>query len=161
MRKKRFLAAILLGLSFCFVSGVGYGELREWMWEAGGVLYISFALSEARMDYVMRNPTSFLSIKLEYDSSKGWRKEEGVLLPSKEGRIMVTVFDNRGLFSDKSGVGLLDTFKKSLEVIYSFIDHIATDMNTDIVAILYSREVIPLAYFSEGEYHLGEYHWED
>ena len=30
MRKKRFLAAILLGVSLCFVvSGVGYGEEKE------------------------------------------------------------------------------------------------------------------------------------
>lgn len=27
MRKKRFLATILLSLSFCFVSGVGCGEV--------------------------------------------------------------------------------------------------------------------------------------
>lgn len=160
MKNKKLLAIILLSLSFCFVSEVGYGELREWMWEAQ-VKYSHLALSEARIDYMMTNPTIFLNIKLDYDSSKGFIMRENVLLPSKEGRIYILVTDNRGLFSDKSGVSLLDTFKKNLEVIYSFIDHIATDMNTDIVAILYSREVIPLAYFSQGEYHLGEYHWED
>lgn len=29
MRKKRFLAAILLSLSFCFVSGLGYGKTDQ------------------------------------------------------------------------------------------------------------------------------------
>jgi len=48
----------------------------------------------------------------------------------------------------------LDSFKKNLEVIYSFIRVIATDMDTDVVALFLSKEEIPLGYFYQGEYYL-------
>jgi len=31
MKKRKVLAVVLLSLSFCLVSGVGYGEVIKWM----------------------------------------------------------------------------------------------------------------------------------
>jgi len=64
------------------------------------------------------------------------------------------VYDTRGLFAYKSGGALLDQFKEELEIIYSCVDYIATDMNSDIVAKFLTREEIPLGYFHQGQYHL-------
>lgn len=51
---------------------------------------------------------------------------------------------------------MLDEFKRQLEVIYSFIEIVATDMDSDIIAEFLSRENIPLGYFYQGEYYLWE-----
>ena len=90
--------------------------------------------------HIMTNPTTFLNIELFYAANK----------------IGVSIWDNRGQFTYKSGIALKDTFKRSLEVIYSFIVHLATDMNTDIVAYFSSREGIQLGMFKDGEYLLQE-----
>ena len=57
----------------------------------------------------------------------------------------------------------LTLFSIQLDTLYSFIQHIATDLNTDIVAVLYGEkegsfgyEHVPLGYFYQGEYHLWE-----
>jgi len=156
MRKKRFLAAILLAVGFCFVSGVGYGEIPEWALEAEAS-YLKVEFLEAEVSYIMTNPTSFLNVNFSYDPIGYWG--EIAKLPKSvntKGKICIIIGDNRDRFSYKSGIALLDTFKKDLKVIYWFIEVVATDMDSDIVATLLSKERIPLGYFYQGEYHLWE-----
>jgi len=146
MKGKRVLAAFLLGVVLCFVSGVGYGEIPQWVIDTKAP-YIDVELLETRVSYMIRNPTSFLSVSFYYDPT-GFTGEKAKLPKSvnTRGKIFISVVDNRGQFSYKSGVALLDTFKRHLKVIYSFID-IAIDMDSDIVATLHSKEGIPLGYF--------------
>jgi len=92
-------------------------------------------------------------VNFEYDQFGGYGKDAGL---DTKGKIFVTVHDSRRVFPGKSGVTLLGRFKRELEVIYSFVDHIATNMRTDIVAKFYTREDIPLGYFYQGKYHLWE-----
>ncbi len=156
MKNKKLLAIILLSLSFCFVSGVGYGEINEELRDME-VSRMEYLLLEAKVKYIMRNPASFLDITWFYDGG-GWSALFGKW-PTKidtEKKIVIDISDNRNRFFDKSGVVLLESFKKTLEAIYSFIDHIATYMSYDVVARFYSEGDIPLGYFSEGEYHLWE-----
>jgi len=157
MKNKKLLAIVLLSLSFCFVSGAGYGEVKKWLYESLKTSRMESYLLEARIDYIMLNPTIFLKVDFDYDSEGGLLKDMLPKLITTKGKIIITVKDIRGLFSDKSGIALLDTFKRYLEVLYSFVQHIATDMNDDIVALFYTREEIPLGYFYQGKYHL----WED
>ena len=114
-------------------------------------------LLNARVGYMMRNPNGFLLIALLYDpygvGGKAWGFPEGV---DTKNKIYVAVTDNRGAFSDKSKVVLLDQFKKELDLIYVGLFTIAADMDTDIVAKFFSQENVPLGYFYQGEYHLWE-----
>ena len=71
-----------------------------------------------------------------------------------EGKIVVVIYDNRDRFTNKSGLALLAEFKHILEVLYSYIEELATDMNTDIVSKLSTEEEIPLACFYQGLYQL-------
>ena len=154
MRGKKLLVAFLLGVGLCFVPALGYGEVEHWADEAKASL-MDFILLQARVDYMMRNPTNFLNVSFYYDS-KGRYEDlfpEGV---HTKGKIYIDITDNRGLFSYMSGTASLDQFKRELEVIYSFIDHLATSKYFDIVAAFRSEEEIPLGYFYQGEYHLWE-----
>lgn len=180
MRKKQFLAAILLGVVFCFVSGVGYGEIIQsekpsvsWymeeyaeepqkgldLWREDCDLalpsMLDYQLLWATLMYVMSNPTDFAYVTIFYDLT-GWFEElypPGVIT---KGKISVEVKDVRGYFGDRSGVALREAFKAYLEVIYTYIDQYTTDGNTDIVARFLSIGGIPLGYFYQGEYHLWE-----
>ncbi len=153
MKNKRFLAAILLGVVLCFVSGAGYGEvlLRGEM----EVSSIEFLLLEDRIDYIMFNPTVPLIVDFHYDSDGQW----GIFFPERvntKGKIFVWIQDRTDVFYDKTGNVLLDQLKRHLTNIYVFIMAEATDMDTDVAAIFLDREEIPLAYFYQGEYHLWE-----
>jgi len=155
MRKKRFLAAILLGVVLCFVSGVGYGEIGEWRLITK-VTKIDFQLLEAKVEYMGRNPETFLDIGFFYDPDGSIG---GAKLPEKvstKGKIITMVYDTRNRFSYKTGMILLDEFKRELEAIYSYIRRIATDLTNDIYGELFTAGGIPLAYFYQGEYHLWE-----
>ena len=153
MKNKRFLAAILLGVVLCFVSGAGYGEvlLRGEM----EVSSIEFLLLEDRIDYIMFNPTVPLIVDFHYDSDG----QGGIFFPERvntKGKIFVWIQDRTDVFYDEAGKVLLDQLEKSLTNIYVFIMAEATDMDTDVAAIFLDREEIPLAYFYQGEYHLWE-----
>lgn len=115
-------------------------------------------LSRSRIDYVMRNPTTFLYVELYYDQDGEFGQSEilGGCADTKD-KIYVAIYDNRDAFSHKYGEDLLNEFKARLEVIYPFTKFYATDMDDDIIAALYTEEEIPLAYFYQGEYHL----WKD
>lgn len=108
----------------------------------GKELSVAFQLSQARVDYIMANPTSFLNVRFNY-------------IPD-ERCIRVEIYDTRGIFSNKSGIALLEKFKKSLEAIYSFV-HLNLDSSVlrddDIMAIFYAKADTPLGYYSEGKYH--------
>jgi len=112
-------------------------------------------LLEARVNYVMRNPTDFLNVQMYYDLDGEYSKGLPDNVDSK-GKIFVWVVDNRDMFSDQSGIALLNTFIISLEEIYSSIvlAVMTIDMDTEIVAVFVSEEFIPLGYFYQGEYHL-------
>jgi len=157
VKNKKLLAIVLLGLSFCFVSGVGYGEIND---ELSGMIKVSrmeYLMLKAEVNYIMRNPTSFLQIDLVYDpyGYLGNLRKWPVKIDTGK-KIVVDIRDNRTVLFNKSGVVLLESFKKQLEVVYSFIEYIATSINTDIVARFYSKGDIPLGYFYQGEYHLWE-----
>jgi len=175
------LVIILLAVGLCFVPSLGYGEVRmrpdrdpltvadlvlgkynweerlgKWVEEIDGdisLLWLDVDLNTARVDYMMRNPTTFLYVSMFYDQDGA--RAKGVFPGSidTKGKVCVLILDNMDVFANKSGTPLLEEFKKRLETIYSFIDHIATDMNTDIVAQFRSGEDIPLGYFYQGEYH--------
>jgi len=155
MRNKKLLVIILLSLSFCFVSGAGYGEVKEWMYKTEASL-MDLRLLEAKVNYMMTNPANFLNVSFYYDSTGTLPSGEFPKPIDTKGKIYVMIYDNRGRFSyHKSGIGLLDSFKKELEIIWSFVKiMIATDMDVDIVATLSSGQRIRLAYFYQGEYHL-------
>ena len=156
MRGKKLLAAFLLGVGLCFVPVLGYGEINERMYEIKATC-MQVALLEARVSYVMRNPTNFLQVLIVYDRTGNAAKDFGFPehLDTK-GKIYVDVGDNREVLSYKSGAALLDGFKKELRIIYSFITHVATNMDIDIVAGFYTRESTLLGYFYQGEYQLWE-----
>jgi len=155
VKGKRLLIIILLGLSLCFVSGAGYGEVKEWMHKEKTPLMFSFLL-DARVNYIMSNPSTFLNVFIGYDPNGEVYQQSFPEGTNTKGKICLSIFDNRNLFTDKSKVGLLDEFKRSLDCIYSFLDLVTTDINTDVVAVFLSKEGIPLGYFYQGEYHLWE-----
>ena len=154
MRLKKLLAAFLLGIVLCFVPAMGYGEVQEWTYERKAS-YMKVSLLEARVSYMMHNPTTFLNVNFLYDPIGRYRRVEK--LPESvdtKGKIVIVISDTRDVFSYKSGIALLDQFKRELEVEYTFLRSLATDMDTDIVAIFANKEIIPLGYFYQGEYHL-------
>lgn len=154
MRGKKLLAGFLVGVMIvCLVPVMGYGEIP---------IRMELNFLYAKIDYIMRNPNSFLNFILHYDP-EGAIGEVFEYLESfpdidTKGKILVVVLDNRGVFSNKSGIALLEEFEKQLEVIYWSIQHVATDMDTDIemVAVFFSRGKILLGYFYQGEYYLWE-----
>lgn len=164
----RVLATFLLAVGLCLVPALGYGEIlgkyefQEWKEEFRGDKEVAMEvmLLEVRIDYIMRNPTSFLDVKFYYDPIGMF----GEILPgdvnTKE-KIWVDVLDNRGTFFGKSGFALLNELKKQLAAIFLCLNKVATDIDNDVVVLL---GVIPpgfqirtqLAYFYQGEYHLWE-----
>ena len=154
MRDKGLLAAFLLGVGLCFVPALGHGEIKGWMIEKKAPI-IDLMLLDARIRYLMWSPTNFLYVDLYYDEYGVYGTADRLpeSLDTKE-KIYVQVGDTRGIFSYKPKKALLSEFKRQLEFIYSFIEDIATDMDTDIVAIFFSIEERPLGYFYQGEYHL-------
>lgn len=185
MKKNRFWIIIIIGLAALIV----YLILKDFMpvrkykdaivLEMGGseallfdfsdrpalkALYRRVYFLEATLDYVNVNPINFLNVSF-YDYTDFLYKQEFPHGVDIIGEVYVVVRDNRGSFSRRSGIALLEIFKRELEVICSFIscytinskystDEDLNTMNTDIVAKFYSKEGIPLGYFNQGEYHL-------
>lgn len=156
MRKKRLLAAILLGVALCFgVNGVGYGEVQEWM-DKEEVSYMDISLLQARIDYIMQRPNDFMDVMFYYDSTGIFGRELFSGDIDTKGKIMVQVEDTRDFFIDEPGL-LITGFALELNAIYilSTLKSVATDRDSDIVAVFY-REGKELGYFYQGEYHLWE-----
>jgi len=186
MKGKGLLAAFLLGVGLCFAPATGRGEIRAWLEESlvssmesdfkrnfpeeplqtvfkytrmGHPTRLDFQLLQSQILYIMACPNGFLAVQLCYDPDGKLGKDIG--LPEgidTKGKIVASIVDTRDIFSYKSGIALLDQFKRELESLYGWglVKTIATDMDNDIVAKFYSREVIPLGYFYQGKYHLWE-----
>ncbi len=118
-----------------------WGKNKEYLLETKAS-QMQITLLHAQFSYMMHNPTSYLEVMFSYGVATG--------------AIFVYICDTRDRFSYKQGVALLDAFKRELEVTYSFIDHIATNMDIDIIAMFDSRERIPLGHFYKGEYRLSD-----
>lgn len=91
MRSKKLLAAILLGTGFCFISILGYTEVKEYK-------NMDAIFEQARTNYMMTNPNSYLYVNFYYDSD-GWYKKfipEGV---NTKNKIIIEIIDNRDMFS--------------------------------------------------------------
>ncbi|MBA7496204.1 hypothetical protein ES702_06802 [subsurface metagenome] len=155
MKNKKLLAIILLSLSFCFVSGVGYGEVKEWMAESKAS-FMDVILVIARVSYIMAKPDDFLRVTYNYDSFGRWAENFPAGVRTK-GKIVTDILDSRNVFSYKSGEALLRQFKIELFYAYYFIQDVATDMDNDIVVEFTDENGTPYGYFYQGEYHL----WED
>jgi hypothetical protein len=131
------------------------GEVKEWS-DKEKISYTRvLLLLSVRVDYIMYNPTIFLNVDSTCDLDGAFGEKVFSMDVDTKGKICVRVRDSRGVFSDKSGIILLDQFKRSLTVLYSFLTPLAVgNMNTHIAAIFSSREEIPLGYFYQGEYPL-------
>lgn len=107
MKNKRLLAIILLSLIFCFViSGVGYGEVQEWMdKEAASAMDIS--LLEVRIDYIMQMPNDFLDVSLYYDSIGIFGENLFSGNIDSKGKIIVRIEDTRDFFAAEPEVLIL------------------------------------------------------
>ena len=163
MRGKRFLVAILLGAVLCFVPVLGYGEVKGIealnKLSESKVSFVQHFLLGVRVDYIMRNPTSFLDIDFLYHEPKYENVKLVRDLPENvdtTGKLIIWIKDNRGVFSDKSETALFYLFEVHLKNIWWRISGLFPDMDNDVVAIFHSKEDIPLAYFYQGEYHLWE-----
>lgn len=157
MKNKKLLAAILLGVVLCFVvAGVGYSKVHPSFNEGSD----HEIFQDARITYIMGNPDGFLLVRFTYSNPElgtllGLRLKypEGV---DTVGKVLVEVYDTRGVFSGKLGASLLAQCKKELDYIHYCIDAYVWDMDNDVVAKFCSGKNVPLAYFSDGEYHLWE-----
>lgn len=94
MRKKRFLAIVLLVVVFCFVvSGVGYGEVQEWSDQEKASYAEAILLLGARVDYIMYNPTTFLNVDFLYDSDGTFGEKVFPMNVDTKGKICVRATD--------------------------------------------------------------------
>ena len=121
---------------------------------------LDYFLLEARVNYMMRNFESYDWVVMGYDMVGSFR--DFYKLPDDvrtAGKIVVEIQDHRGelpLLIPIGELSLLEVFERKLTTIYSYIEGISLDMDSDIIAILKSKEDIPLAYFYQGEYYLWE-----
>jgi len=157
MRKKQFLVAILLGVVLCFmVSGVGHGEVIKWMTNQEAS-FLEMSLLNARITYMMINLDGYQNVGFVYDPNGEFGKTVFPKGVNTKNKIIVRVEDIREEFINKSREDLLILFWAELMSISSVLEGAAiTDMDTDIVAIFYNKEEIPLGYFYQGEYYLSE-----
>ena len=110
---KGLSAAFLSIVGLCFVPVSGYGEVEKWM-DKVKTSHMDLRLLEARVHYVMRNPTNFLNVSFHYDlvGILGGTLELPEAVNTKD-KIIVLVYDNRNMFYHKSTIALLDIFKKT------------------------------------------------
>lgn len=167
MRAKVLLATILLGMGLCSTPTWSQ-EQRDIDWEEAlkaenlmgffadkETKLINHYLLEIRIDYMMWNPDTHLYVELYW----GWNDSYDEDFPegtSTKNKLFVKIFDNRRTYGAKTGTVLLDRFKRDLEVIHGFTKGLLNPMDQNIVAKLYTKQGIPLAYYSQGEYHLWE-----
>jgi len=154
MKGKRLPLIFLTLAGLWFIPILGQAAIDERLSEHRAS-YMMVALLSARIDYMMHNPDSGLYVDLVYDKY-GMLKETSnfpTFIDTK-GKIFVEFRDIEGTLSNMIETELITKFTLELCSVYSFIKNIATDMNNDIVAVLYSKEGALLIYFSEGKYHL-------
>ncbi len=152
MKKRLLLAAILLGVILCFVSGVGYGEMKEYLLGTKAEK-LEFELLKVKVSYMMFYPDSFLRVSYYYDET-GWIAENfpaGVITKDK---IVVQIIDSRDVFSGKEGAVLLLEFRRQLLDATYFLEILVSDLENDIVALFTNEDGVPLGYSYRGGYHL-------
>jgi len=121
MRSKGLLAGFLLGGGLCFLTVLGHGKVDKRLYKEK-TSAMHFSLLDARATYIMHNPTSFLKVLIGHDSDGETFREFFPKDVDTKGKIYVMVIDNRGVFSDKSATALLNQFKETLGLVYSFIE---------------------------------------
>jgi len=155
MKERRLLAGLLVGIGLCFMAVAGHGKVKALVDQT----HMDTMCLSAQIEYIMRYPINFLYVKISYDPTglHGALFPEDLDIDTKD-KICISIFDNRGVFSDKSGHALLMQFKIELEAIWSSpsIDVLTDYENEDIVATFYNREQVFLGYFYQGEYYLWE-----
>ena len=156
MRYKKVLATVLLAVSFCFVSGVGYGELIEKEYLLGTQARpIESQFVESIINYIMMYPDSFLRVSHYYDEIGRWAEYFPAGVKTKD-KIVVFILDSRDIFSGKTGTTLLLELKlQGFRACY-FLGAIVSDMDNDIVVKFMDNLGEPLGYFYQGEYHLWD-----
>ncbi len=152
MRNKKVLAVVLLSLSFCFVSGAGYGEIKEHLLGTKAEK-LEFELLKVKVSYMMFYPDSFLRVSYYYDET-GWIAENFPAGVSTKDKIVVQIIDSRDVFSDKSGAMLLIEFRRQLLDATYFLELLVSDLENDIVALFTNKDSLPLGYSYRGGYHL-------
>ncbi len=75
MKTQELLVAILLAVGLYLVPALGYGEVEQWRWEHSAS-YMDFSLLKGRVNYIMRNPTDFLDVRISLG-----RTEEEMHIP--------------------------------------------------------------------------------
>jgi len=168
MKGKRLLAAFLLGVGLCFVPVLGYGEIPGKLvqgkvdaWFDSKVSLLDFYLLEARVDYIMLNAPQHEYVWMKYDMDGSFEKffkfPEEVRTSDK---IVIVIRDIREFYAPDALAlvkwSLLELFRQQLKVIFAYIKDLATDMDNDIVALVQTKDQVPLAYFYQGKYHLWE-----
>ena len=154
MRRKRFLVAILLGVVLCFMSGAGYGEMKEYLLGTKAEK-LEFELLKAKVSYMMFYPDSFLRVSYYYDET-GWIAENFPAGVSTKDKIVVQIIDSRNVFSGKSGAMLLLEFRRQLLDAAYFLEILVSDLENDIVALFTNEDGVPLGYSYRGGYHLWD-----
>ena len=154
MKNKKLLAIILLSLSFCFVSGVAYGEVKEWLFETE-IRQLELLLLKIQVTYIMDSPDSFLNVSYYYDDYGVFAEQYPAGVRTKD-KIVVSIVDKRGIFSGKLGEKLVLEFKSQLWNATYYLGALVTDLENDIVARFSDTAGNPLGYFYQGEYHLWE-----
>lgn len=168
MKNRILLAIVLLGLSFCFVSNLGYGAISNDLlddkfdaWIENKVSLLDNFLLQARVDYLMMNSSDNDYVWMRYDLFGSLK--DSLELPKGVNtveKIVVVIQDHRDILPQLLSLrkfSLSEVLEMKLTTVYGFIEaQFSLDMNEDIVAILMSKEGIKLAYFYQGEYHLWE-----
>ena len=102
-------------------------------------LSVAFRLSQARVDYVMANPTSFLNVRLNHIPAERCTRVEG--------------YDPSGIFAKEEGRAFVKQFRKSLEAICTFVD-VRRFRNANIEAMFYPKGGDPpLGWYAKGKYY--------
>jgi len=101
MKVRMLLAALLLTVGLCFVPALGHGIVGQYKdpWK------MEILTLEARLNYIMRNPMTFLAVNYWYDEWGFAVKGEG--LPEDidtSGKIIIGVIDNRNRYGPTSRI---------------------------------------------------------
>ena len=56
---KKLLIVFLLGVSFCLMPVLGYGEVKQELYEKRGMSLLDWRLLQATVTYMQENPLTF------------------------------------------------------------------------------------------------------
>jgi len=140
---------------FSIWSGVWGGYKVD---DQSGCIILEMSLLNCRITYMMINLYNYQNVGFVYDPDGELGKTVFPKGVNTKNKIIVRVEDIREEFINKSREDLLILFWAELMSISSVLEGTAiTDMDTDIVAVFFSGDGNPLAYFYQGKYRF----WED